>query len=74
VVERHIDRSELYAADEVFLTGTAAHITPVVEIDHRKLADGKVGPITKKLQEIYFDIVRGKDEKYVGWCTKVTPR
>lgn len=74
VVERHITRSELYLADEVFLTGTAAHLTPVVEIDHRKLADGKPGPVTKRLQSLYFDIVRGNNPKYLRWCTPATPR
>lgn len=68
-VERSIDRSELYIADECFLTGTAAHLTPVVEIDHRKIGDGQVGPVTKKLQDAYFDIVRGKNSKYRDWVT-----
>lgn len=74
VVQRHVNRSELYLADEVFLTGTAAHITPVVEIDHRKVGDGKVGPITQRLQALYFDIVRGKNPKYIRWCTPATPK
>ena len=74
VVERHIDRSELYSTDEVFLTGTAAHVTPVGEIDHRKIGNGEAGPITQRLQEIYFDIVRGNNEKYLHWCTQITPR
>ncbi len=68
-VERHVDRSELYIADECFLTGTAAHVTPVIEIDHRKVSNGKIGPITKKLQKLYFEIVRGKNSKYKSWCT-----
>ena len=70
-VERQVDRSELYAADEVFLTGTAAHITPVVEIDHRAIGDGKVGPVTRQLADTYVDIIRGKNEKYGAWCTPV---
>jgi branched-chain amino acid aminotransferase len=70
-VERHVDRSELYMADEVFLTGTAAHITPVVEIDHRKLANGKIGKLTQKLQKLYFDIEFGRNKKYLHWCTPV---
>lgn len=70
-VERQVDRSELYAADEVFLTGTAAHITPVIEIDHRSIGDGKVGPVTGRLADSYVDIIRGKNEKYGGWCTPV---
>jgi branched-chain amino acid aminotransferase len=52
-IERPIDRSELYVADECFLTGTAAHVTPVIEIDHRKVGSGKVGEITAKLQNLY---------------------
>ncbi len=68
-VERWIDRSELYTAQECFLTGTAAHITPVAEIDHRKIADGEIGEITRKLQEIYSDVIRGNNPKYLGWCT-----
>ena len=70
-IERHIDRSELYLADEVFLTGTAAHITPVVEIDHRKVADGKIGKLTKRLQKLYFDVEFGRNKKYLHWCTPV---
>jgi branched-chain amino acid aminotransferase len=68
-IERPIDRSELYIADECFLTGTAAHVSPVLEIDHRKVGDGQVGPITKKLQDLYFSIVQGKNQKYLHWCT-----
>ena len=74
VLERSIDRSELYLADEVFLTGTAAHLTPVVELDHRPIADGKAGPISSKLQKMYFDIVVGRTEKYRHWCTPASPR
>jgi len=68
-IERPIDRSELYTADECFLTGTAAHVTPVTEIDHRKVGSGKVGAITKKLQDLYFDVILGKNKKYLHWCT-----
>jgi branched-chain amino acid aminotransferase len=74
VVERSIDRSELYLADEVFLTGTAAHLTPVVELDNRPVADGKSGPISSKLQKLYFDIVVGRNLKYQHWCTPASPR
>ncbi len=70
-VEKLIDRSELYTAKECFLTGTAAHITPVAEIDHRKIADGEIGPVTKKLQQIYADVIRGNNAKYLHWCTPV---
>ena len=74
VVERTVDRSELYLADEVFLTGTAAHLTPVVQLDNRDIADGKPGPITMKLQALYFEIVAGRNPKYLHWCTAATPR
>jgi branched-chain amino acid aminotransferase len=74
VVERTIDRSELYLADEVFLTGTAAHLTPVIQLDNRNIADGKAGPIASKLQKMYFDIVVGRNPKYVHWCTPASPR
>ncbi len=74
VQERSIDRSELYLADEVFLTGTAAHLTPVVELDHRLIADGNAGPVSTKLQRMYFDIVVGRNEKYRYWCTPASPR
>jgi branched-chain amino acid aminotransferase len=68
-VERKIDRSELYIADECFMTGTAAHVTPVIEIDHRNIGNGGVGEITKALQKLYFDIIQGKNSKYLDWCT-----
>ena len=70
-VERSIVRSELYAADECFLTGTAVHITPVSEIDDRKIGDGSIGPVTAKLQKLYFDIIKGNNAKYLDWCTPV---
>jgi branched-chain amino acid aminotransferase len=73
VVQRHIHRSELYLADEVFLTGTAAHLTAVGELDHRNIGTGDKGPITQKLQELYFSIVVGDIERYSGWSTMVTP-
>ncbi len=70
-MERFIDRSELYTATECFLTGTAAHITPVGEIDHRPVGNGEVGPITKKLQKFYTSVIRGEKTKYLDWCTPV---
>lgn len=69
--ERSIDRSELYTADECFMTGTAAHVTPVVEVDRRSIGTGGVGAITDQLQQLYFDVVRGKNSKYSDWCTPV---
>ncbi len=71
VVERPIARSELYIADEIFMTGTAAEVTPIVEVDNRKIGTGKVGEITKQLQEIFFNAVRGKVEKYKHLLTPV---
>jgi branched-chain amino acid aminotransferase len=73
VVERRIHRSELYLADEVFLTGTAAHVTPMGELDNRKIGDGEVGPVTKRIQEHYFAAVKGDDPNYSDWCTPVVP-
>ena len=70
-IERQVERSELYIAQECFLTGTAAHITPVAEIDHREIGNGEIGEITKKLQEIYHDVIRGNNPKYLDWCTPV---
>ena len=74
VVERSIDRSELYLADEVFLSGTAAHLTPVVELDCRPIGTGEPGSVSMALQKLYFDIVVGRNPKYLHWCTTVTPR
>ncbi len=67
--ERHVDRSELYIAEECFLTGTAAHVTPVVEIDNRKISQGATGKLTGELQKLYFDVECGKNKKYQHWCT-----
>jgi branched-chain amino acid aminotransferase len=71
-VERSVDRSELYTADECFLTGTSAHLTPVGEIDHRPIGDGKVGATTRQLQDLYFDVIRGKKAAYRHWCSAVS--
>jgi branched-chain amino acid aminotransferase len=70
-VERSVDRSELYAAQEVFLCGTGAQISPVVEIDHRQIGTGEVGPITAQLKDLYFDVVRGRVPKYHHWLTPI---
>jgi branched-chain amino acid aminotransferase len=71
VVERLIDRTELYVSDEAFVTGTGAQLSPIVEVDHRPVGDGKIGPISRKLQQLYFDVVKGKVPKYRHWCTPV---
>lgn len=71
VEERNVDRTELYIADEAFYCGTGAQISPIVSIDNRKLGAGVVGPIAKELQNLYFDVVRGKVPKYKKWCMPV---
>ena len=70
-IVRTIDRTELYIADEAFLCGTGAQISPVVEIDHRLVGDGEVGPITRRLTKLYFDIVRGRMPAYSDWLTPI---
>ena len=70
-IERQIDRSELYLAEECFFTGTAAHIIPISEIDHRQIGNGKIGKITSQLQQIYSEVIRGNNPKYLDWCTAV---
>jgi len=69
VVERDIDRTEIYTADECFMTGTAAHVTPVVELDRRAIGNGKMGPISGELVRLYFEIIKGNNAKYAHWCT-----
>jgi branched-chain amino acid aminotransferase len=71
VVERSIDRAELYVADEVFLCGTGAQISPVIEIDRRSVGEGRVGEVTRRLSSTYFDAVRGRNEAYRDWLTPV---
>jgi branched-chain amino acid aminotransferase len=71
VEERHIARTELYVADEIFFCGTGAQISPVVEVDHVKVGDGKPGKITKEIQSVYFDAVKGKIEKYKNWVIEI---
>lgn len=69
--EVNFTRDELYIADEVFLTGTAAEITPVKEVDGRVIGNGNPGPITRKLQDLFFKIVRGEDKSYNPWLTYI---
>jgi branched-chain amino acid aminotransferase len=73
-IERQIDRSELYVADECFMTGTAAHISAVVDVDRRPISDGRTGPVTAELQQRYFSVLHGLTEKYDHWLTAVTPK
>jgi len=71
VEERTIDRTELYNADEVFLCGTGAQISPVVEIDRRQIGLGRPGPVTRQLSDLYFEAVRGRVDAYRDWLTPV---
>ena len=68
---RSIDRSELYIADEVFLCGTGVQVSPVIEVDHRKVGTGEVGPISRALKARYFDAVRGRLPEYRHWLTPI---
>jgi branched-chain amino acid aminotransferase len=69
VEEVPITRDELYVADELFLTGTAAEVTPIREVDRRRIGDGQRGPVTKALQTAFFDVVAGRERKYERWLT-----
>ncbi|MEQ1488212.1 MAG: branched-chain amino acid transaminase [Methylotenera sp.] len=71
VIEKRITRDEVYTADEAFFTGTAAEVTPIRELDNRTIGTGSRGPITEKLQTLYFDIVKGKSAKHAHWLTLV---
>jgi len=71
VFERDIDREDLYVADEVFMTGTAAEVKSVTEIDNVSIGDGKPGEITRKLQSAFFEAARGKDERFLEWLTPI---
>jgi branched-chain amino acid aminotransferase len=69
--EKRITRDEVYLADEAFFTGTAAEVTPIREVDDRVIGNGTRGPVTTKLQSLYFDVVHGRVGKYTGWLTAV---
>ena len=71
-IERSVDRTELYVADEAFFSGTGAQVAWIDAIDHRTVGTGKIGPITDKIQKKFFEIVRGKDTKYASWLTQIT--
>src|SRR5450759_4101570 len=71
VTPRRVTRDDLYIADEAFFTGTAAEVTPIREVDGRKIGFGSRGKITKKLQTMFFDIVKGKNKKYEHWLTRI---
>jgi branched-chain amino acid aminotransferase len=71
VLEQPISRDQLYIADEVFVCGTAAECIGLSEIDFRKIGDGKTGPITRSIQDVYHEAIRGKDARYEAWCDYV---
>jgi branched-chain amino acid aminotransferase len=71
VVERSIDRTELYTADEVFMCGTGAQVAPVVDIDRRRIGDGEPGPVTMRLKDLYTTLVSGGNDKYAEWLSPV---
>ena len=68
---KRITRDDVYIADEAFFTGTAAEVTPIRELDNRPIGNGECGPITKKLQSLFFDVVNGRNPKYKSWLTPV---
>jgi branched-chain amino acid aminotransferase len=72
VESRSIDRSEIYIADEVFLCGTGVQVSPVVEVDHRPVGTGKVGPVATLIKDRYFDAVRGRLPEYRSWLTPIS--
>ena len=69
VLEQKFTRDTMYLADELFMTGTAAEVTPVREVDNRRIGRGEPGPVTKKLQEMYFRAVHGEEQRYKEWLT-----
>ncbi|WP_459617212.1 branched-chain amino acid transaminase [Bordetella sp. 2513F-2] len=71
LVTRRLTRDDLYIADEAFFTGTAAEVTPIREIDNRRIGAGRRGPVTEKLQKAFFDLVRGRNPRYAEWLTPV---
>ncbi len=71
---RHIARTELYTADECFLCGTGAEVTPVTKVDHRQIGNGQVGDLTTRLRDVFFEVVRGKRAKYADWLYPVTSK
>ena len=72
VIEKDIDRTELYVADEAFYCGTGAQVSPITKIDNRPLGTGSIGEVTKRVQDYYFELVKGNVEKYKNqWCVPV---
>jgi len=73
-IERQVDRSELYVAEECFFTGTAANVAPILEIDHRPIGSGKIGKVTAKLQKLFAEAIVGRNAKYPEWYYLVSPK
>ena len=71
VVERSIDRTELFICDELFMTGSAAQIVAITKVDYREVGKGEMGPVTKKLRSLFDDVVRAKNPKYTHWNVEV---
>lgn len=71
VIEREIDRSEIYVADEAFFCGTGVQVVAVASVDHRPVGSGRIGPITQRLRDLYFRVVRGQEPAYAHWLTPV---
>jgi len=71
VVERSVDRTEVYLADEAFFCGTGIQLTPITRVDHRAIGNGRIGPITTALRDLFFDVVRGRSALHRAWCRPV---
>ncbi|MEE9182126.1 MAG: branched-chain amino acid transaminase [candidate division NC10 bacterium] len=71
VIERPVGRSEVYLCDEAFLCGTGAQVSPIIEVDRRPINDGKIGPLTTRIQKLYFQVVKAEHDKYQSWCRPV---
>jgi len=71
VIERRVGRTELYLADEAFICGTGAQVSPIIEVGRRPLGTGTIGPLTAQIQKLYFEVVKGNHPKYLKWCTPV---
>jgi branched-chain amino acid aminotransferase len=69
VIERDVDRTELYVADELFMCGTAAEVTPIVNVDKYVVGDGTIGPVTRALETAFDDVLRGRNAQYAQWNT-----
>ncbi|MEE8510926.1 MAG: branched-chain amino acid transaminase [candidate division NC10 bacterium] len=71
VIERPVGRSEVYLCEEAFLCGTGAQVSPIIEVDRRPIGNGRIGPLTAKIQKLYFQVVKGEHDKYQSWCSPV---